>query len=51
MLMKAVPDRIRNVIPGLVIADVLARRFQSRIITYSDSGVREGYIYSEIVGK
>lgn len=51
MLMKAVPDRIRNVIPGLVIADVLARRFQSRIITYSDSGLREGYIYSEIVGK
>lgn len=51
MLMKAVPDRLRNVIPGLVIADVLARRFQSRIITYSDSGVREGYIYREIVGK
>ena len=51
MLMKAVPDRLHTVIPGLVIASVLARRFHSRTITYSDSGVREGYIYSEIVGK
>ena len=51
MLMKAVPERLKTVIPGLVIADVLARRFQCREITYSDSGVREGFIYSEIVHK
>ena len=51
MLMKAVPERLKTVIPGLIIADVMARRFQCREITYSDSGVREGFIYSEIVGK
>ena len=51
MLMKAVPERLKTVIPGLIIADVLARRFQCREITYSDSGVREGFIYSEIVHK
>ena len=51
MLMKAVPERLKTVIPGLIIADVMARRFQCREITYSDSGVREGFIYSEIVGR
>ena len=51
MLMKAVPERLKTVMPGLIIADVLARRFQCREITYSDSGVREGFIYSEIVGR
>ena len=49
LLMKNVPDRMHTVIPGLVIADVLARRFHAREITYSDSGVREGYIYAEIM--
>ena len=51
MLMRTVADRINIIIPGLIIADVLARRFQSKIITYSDSGVREGYIYDQIIGK
>ncbi|MCR5758331.1 MAG: exopolyphosphatase [Selenomonas sp.] len=50
-LMRSVPERIQTIIPGLVIADVLARRFQSHWITYSDSGVREGYIYSRILEK
>ena len=51
MLMKSVPERLKTVIPGLIIADTLARRFQCKEITYSDSGVREGFIYSEIVHK
>lgn len=50
MLMRTVADRINTIIPGLIIADVLARRLQSKIITYSDSGVREGYIYDQIIG-
>ena len=51
MLMRTVPDRIQTIIPGLILADVLARQFGSKIITYSDSGVREGYIYDQIVGQ
>ena len=51
MLMKTVPDRIHTVIPGLIIAEVLATRFHCKEITYSDSGVREGYIYSEVLNK
>ena len=51
LLMKTVPERMHTLVPGLVIADVLARRFGSETILYSDSGVREGYIYSKILGR
>ena len=48
-----VPDKVllmRNIfMPGLIIADVLAKRFGSNQIIYSDSGVREGYIYAKIL--
>ena len=48
LLMRTVPERMHTFMPGLVIADVLAKRFGSYQIIYSDSGVREGYIYSKI---
>ena len=49
LLMRTVPERMHTFMPGLVIADVLAKRFGSQNIIYSDSGVREGYIYAKIV--
>ncbi len=49
LLMRTVPERMHTFMPGLVIADVLAKRFGSLNIIYSDSGVREGYIYAKIV--
>ena len=49
LLMRTVPERMHTFMPGLVIADVLAKRFGTLNIIYSDSGVREGYIYSKIV--
>lgn len=48
-LMRAVPDRMHTLLPGLVIADLLAENFALPAITYSDSGVREGYIYDRIL--
>lgn len=50
LLMRTVPERMHTLLPGLVIADVLALRFGSDTIVYSDSGVREGYIYDRILG-
>lgn len=49
LLMRTVPDRMHTILPGLVIADILARRFAAPTIAYSDSGVREGYIYDRIL--
>ena len=49
ILMKNIPDRIHTIISGMVIADVIAKKFAAEKVIYSDSGVREGFIYSEII--
>ena len=48
-LMIAAPDRIHTLMPGLILADVLLKELGSEEIVYSDSGVREGYLYSELL--
>ena len=48
-LMLATPDRIHTLLPGLILADVLTAALGCREVVYSDSGVREGYLYSEIL--
>ena len=49
IFMKNIPDRINTIISGMVIADVISDKFGVKNIVYSDSGVREGFIYSEII--
>ena len=49
LLMRTVPDRLSTFIPGLIIAEVLTKRFGSSFIIYSDSGVREGFIYDQVL--
>lgn len=49
LLMKTVPERMHTFMPGLIIADVLAKRFGTLSMIFSDSGVREGYIYSKLM--
>lgn len=49
ILMKNIPDRINTIISGMVIADVIVKKFGVNKVIYSDSGVREGFIYSEII--
>ena len=51
LLMRTVPERMHTFLPGLIIADVLAKRFKSLHIMFSDSGVREGYIYDRIIDR
>ncbi len=50
VLLRSAPDRLHNIIPGMVIAHTLAEAFAAEDILYSDSGVREGYIWKEIIG-
>jgi exopolyphosphatase/guanosine-5'-triphosphate,3'-diphosphate pyrophosphatase len=48
-LMLAAPDRIHTLLPGLILADVLTSALNCKEVVYSDSGVREGYLYTEIL--
>lgn len=49
ILVKVVPERIKTIVPGMIVADTLASFFSSSTIVYSDSGVREGYIYKNLI--
>ncbi|WP_462332710.1 Ppx/GppA phosphatase family protein [Schwartzia sp. (in: firmicutes)] len=51
LLLRADPDRIHTLLPGLVIAEALFEHFGVKRAVYSDSGVREGFLYSEIIPK
>ena len=51
LLMQTVPDRLQTIMPGVAVALTLAEIFGGKFIRYSDSGVREGYIYSNIIVK
>lgn len=49
LLLRTEPDRIHTIVPGLILARAIAERFAAQEILYSDSGVREGFLYHEIV--
>ena len=50
VLLRSAPDRLHTIVPGMIIAHTLADTFAAEDILYSDSGVREGYIWKEIIG-
>ena len=49
LMLKVVPERIRTIMPGMIILLTLADYFGSETICISSSGVREGYIYAKII--
>ena len=49
LLLKTEPDRIHTLIPGLILARALFSRLGTETVIYSDSGVREGFLYREIL--
>lgn len=49
LLLKAAPDRIHTLIPGLLVLDTVARAYQLEDITVSRCGVREGYLHDRIL--
>ena len=51
VLLRSAPDRLHTIVPGMVIAHILADTFAAEDVLYSDSGVREGYIWKEIIGE
>ena len=50
LLLKAVPDRVHTLIPGLLVLDTVARTYQLEDIAVSRCGVREGYLQDRVLG-
>ena len=49
LLLKAAPDRIHTLIPGLIVLDTVARAYGLEEITVSLCGVREGYLQDRVL--
>ena len=49
LLLKAAPDRIHTLIPGLIVLDTLARAYGLEDLTVSLCGVREGYLQDRVL--
>ena len=50
-ILRVVPDRVHTIIPGMLILDTIIRYFDSEVIFISNYGVREGYLYSKVLGE
>ena len=48
LLLKAAPDRIHTLVPGLIVLDTLARAYGLEDFTVSRCGVREGYLQDRV---
>lgn len=50
-LLKTAPDRLQTIIPGIVIVNTICSYFKAEKLVYSDTGMREGFIYDQIIGQ
>ncbi len=48
---KAVPERLFSVIPGLMILSAIAKQVGTQELKICAGGVREGFLYRDVIGK
>lgn len=51
LILDIKPDRIHTLLPGMVIMSQICEFFSVKTINVSKTGVREGYVYSKLLGK
>lgn len=50
-ILEVKPDRIHTLLPGMAILNRVAKYFHCSEISVSQTGVREGYVYSKLLGR
>lgn len=51
MILDIKPDRIHTLLPGMIILNEISKFFNIETINVSQTGVREGYVYSKLLGR
>lgn len=51
MILDIKPDRIHTLLPGMIILNEISKSFNIETINVSQTGVREGYVYSKLLGR
>ena len=49
VLLKVVPERVRTVLPGMIILYTLVKHFKSEYVQVTRAGVRDGYLYRYVL--
>lgn len=49
-ILKAVPDRVHTIMPGIIILNTIINFYEIEEIHVSPYGVREGYLFSKVLG-
>lgn len=50
-LLEVVPERVRTILPGMIILNTVVKHFNVQNIYVSRAGVREGFLYKHILNK
>lgn len=50
-ILEVKPDRVHTLLPGMAILNRVAKYFYCNEISVSQTGVREGYVYSKLLGR
>ena len=50
-LLKVVPERVRTIMPGMIILNTIVKYFNVQNVYVSRAGVREGFLYKHILSK
>ncbi|WP_279223332.1 phosphatase [Megamonas hypermegale] len=51
ILLKVVPERVRTIMPGMIVLNTIVKHFKVQNIYVSRAGVREGFLYRQILSK
>ena len=51
LILDIKPDRIHTLLPGMIIMNEICKFFSVEKINVSQTGVREGYVYSKLLGR
>lgn len=49
-ILKVIPDRVHTIIPGMIILKTIVKYYGIKEIIISPYGVREGYLFSKVLG-
>lgn len=49
VLLRVVPDRVRTLLPGMIVLQTIAKHFKSEAIEVTNAGVRDGFLYKYVL--
>ena len=49
IMLRVVPDRVRTLLPGMIVLETVAKHFGTEAIEVTNAGVRDGFLYKYVL--